>query len=80
MVLSNSEKMFILPNKLCAEAGETEGRCEGLPALEFSRVKKRQDFRKSVDSETREGSNGQQLSDCILQNHRILELGKNRMS
>lgn len=48
--------------------------------LEFSRIKKRQDFGKSIDSETREGSNGQQLSDSILQNHRILELGKNHMS
>ena len=37
-------------------------------------------FQKSVDSETREGSNGQQLSDCILQNHRILELEKTHMS
>lgn len=70
--------MFILPNKVYAEAGETEGRHdEGLPALEFSRIKKRQDFGKSVASETGERSNGQQLSDCILQNHRILELEKN---
>lgn len=51
--------MFILPNKVYAEAGETEGRHdEGLPALEFSRIKKRQDFGKSVASETGEGSNG----------------------